>query len=110
MALTSFNIIIASVIIGVGSGAVIVIAGSDRDSLAPAAPSAPDAVHTTAWYVAHPDIAKQDEARCGNNAATISEAACQNDASAENQLLENELGNAAAVNSAASNNQNQKTQ
>ncbi len=58
-------------------------------------------VHTASWYVAHPDIAKQDEARCGDNAATISQAACQNVESAEEQLLAIQMQNAAAANSAS---------
>ena len=57
-------------------------------------------VHTASWYVAHPDIAKQDEARCGDNAATISQAACQNVESAEEQLLAVQMRNAAAQNNA----------
>ncbi|MDE2342143.1 MAG: hypothetical protein KGL63_01905 [Betaproteobacteria bacterium] len=60
-------------------------------------------VHTASWYVAHPDIAKQDEARCGDNAATISRAACQNVESAEEELLANQMRNAAAENSSATN-------
>ncbi|MDD2893565.1 MAG: hypothetical protein PHF20_06505 [Halothiobacillaceae bacterium] len=55
-------------------------------------------VHTASWYVAHPDIAKQDEVRCGDNAATISQAACQNVESAEEQLLAIQMRNAADQN------------
>ncbi len=101
MTLSSSKIIIAFVAIALGAGAVIILSQSSHDEAVPAVPISPETVHTKAWYVAHPDIAKEDEARCGNNAASISEAACQNDASAENQLLEIELGNAAAENSAA---------
>jgi hypothetical protein len=58
-------------------------------------------VHTASWYVAHPDIAKQDEGRCGDNAATISQAACQNVESAEEQLLAVRMRNAADENSSS---------
>jgi hypothetical protein len=58
-------------------------------------------VHTASWYVAHPDIARQDEARCGDNAATMSQAACQNVESAEEQLLAVQMRNAAAENSSS---------
>jgi hypothetical protein len=64
-------------------------------------PSPTAIVHTASWYVAHPDIAKQDEARCGDNAATISQAACQNVEAAEEQLLAVQMRNAAAENSAS---------
>ncbi|WP_284259128.1 hypothetical protein [Acidocella aquatica] len=57
-------------------------------------------VHTASWYVAHPAIAKSDEARCGDNAASISQAACQNVESAEEQLLADEMHRAAMSNSA----------
>lgn len=57
------------------------------------------AVHTASWYVAHPAIAKSDEARCGDNAASISPAACQNVESAEEQLLADEMHQAAMSNS-----------
>ncbi|MCU4162115.1 hypothetical protein AiwAL_18845 [Acidiphilium sp. AL] len=58
------------------------------------------AVHTASWYVAHPAIAKRDETNCGDNAASISPAACQNIESAEEQLLADELHQAAMSNSA----------
>lgn len=61
------------------------------------------AVHTANWYVAHPAIAKRDEARCGDNAASISQAACQNVESAEEQLLADEMHQAAMSNSANAN-------
>ncbi len=57
-------------------------------------------VHTASWYVAHPTIAKRDETICGDNAASISPAACQNVESAEEQLLADELHEAAMSNSA----------
>ncbi len=47
--------------------------------------SQPDA-HTIAWYVAHPDILKQYERRCADDAATMSPAPCQDVYSAEAQL------------------------
>lgn len=105
MAPPSTKIFVAFIVVAFGAVSFIELQRSGRDSPISAQPIESDTVHTTAWYVAHPDIAKQDEARCGNDAASISEAACQNDASAENLLLENELGNAAAANSAAAKDQ-----
>jgi len=61
-------------------------------------PASIAAVHTAGWYVAHPDIAKEDDARCGDNAATISPAACQNVESAEEQLFADEMRSAALSN------------
>ena len=58
------------------------------------------AVHTASWYVAHPAIAKRDETNCGDNAASMPLAACQNIESAEEQLLADELHQAAMSNSA----------
>lgn len=58
------------------------------------------AVHTASWYVAHPAIAKRDETNCGDNAASIPTAACQNVESAEEQLLADQLHQAAMSNSA----------
>jgi hypothetical protein len=101
----STKIIITFIAVSMGACAVFVLSKSGRYSPVAAQSIEPDTVHTTAWYMAHPDIAKQDEARCGNDAASISEAACQNEASAENLLLENELRNAAAANSAAAKDQ-----
>ena len=59
-----------------------------------------EVVHTASWYVAHPTIAKRDETICGDNAASISPAACQNVESAEEQLLADKLHAAAMSNSA----------
>jgi len=55
-----------------------------------------DADHTANWYIAHPDILKQDEGRCAGDATRISQAACQNVASADNQLGMFEMQKAAA--------------
>lgn len=101
--------------IALGGGAIIVIGHQGR-SLNSAAPDGqgvnlvvpPELVHTADWYVAHPDIAKQDEDRCGGDAASISPAACQNVASAEQQLLANEMKNAAAANGSVGANNNSK--
>jgi hypothetical protein len=83
----------------------------NRDqTIGPTTLSTIQVIHTTAWYVAHPDVAKKDEARCGNDAGSISEAACQNDASAEDKILETELSNAAAANEAAAKNSNSANQ
>jgi hypothetical protein len=57
-------------------------------------------VHTASWYVAHPDILKQDEMRCAGDAATISRAACQNAYSADEQRTQIDMQKAAAENGA----------
>jgi hypothetical protein len=51
-------------------------------------------VHTASWYVAHRGILKQDELRCAGNAGTISQAGCQNAASADEQLTQIDMQNA----------------
>jgi hypothetical protein len=98
------------VILSAGAGAVVGISHLGRPSHAPTpspqetvtAPS-PVIVHTAAWYVAHPDILKQDEQRCAGDAASLPQAACQNAASADFQISEIDMKNAAAAN------QNQKS-
>jgi hypothetical protein len=110
------KITIGILVIALGGGAVIVIGDQGRSSntIGPGAPGVslvvpPEPVHTAAWYVAHPDNAKQDEDRCGGDAASISPAACQNVASAEQQLFANEMKNAAAANGATGASNNSKT-
>jgi hypothetical protein len=102
------QIIIGLAVIIAGTGGVIGVDFNMRSSrnAAPgqAGMSVPAAaVHTASWYVAHPAIAKTDEARCGDNAASISQAACQNVESAEEQLLADEMHQAAMSNSANAN-------
>ncbi len=101
--------IIFGVAVIVAAGAVIAGIGYDID-LSGSAPSGQTgvpqpapvaAVHTAGWYVAHPDIAKQDDARCGDDAATISPAACQNVELAEEKMLADEMRNAVLSNSAS---------
>ena len=99
------QIIIGLAVIIAGTGVIIGIDFNMRSSrnAAPgqAGISVPvAAVHTASWYVAHPAIAKIDEARCGDNAASISPVACQNVESAEEQLLADELHQAAMTNGA----------
>ena len=110
------KIVIGVLVIAVGGGTVIVISQKGQFlRIAPtrqpgaALTSSPAAVHSADWYVAHPAIAKQDEDRCGEDAATISQAACQNVESAEQELLANEMKSAAATNGFAGSNNNAKT-
>jgi len=99
--------IIFGVAVIVAAGVVITKVGYDMHMSGSASyrptgvpqPASIAVVHTADWYVAHPDIAKQDDARCGDNAATISLAACQNVESAEEQLLADEMRNAVSSNS-----------
>lgn len=94
--------IIAAGIIG---GVAIIILNHSSQSQLPASVSAnalppAEIVHTADWYVAHPDVLKTDEARCGGNAESIPPAACQNVATAEQTLLTQQLQSAAATNAA----------
>ena len=61
----------------------------------------PPVVHTTAWYVAHPDVLKADERRCAGDAASIPQAGCQNASAADAQLSAADYANAAASNGGA---------
>ncbi|MGE4482942.1 hypothetical protein [Acidocella sp.] len=73
-------------------------------------PGAPvQVVHTADWYVMHPDVLKADDIRCGSDAASIPQAACQNAATADQRLLAAQLGQAAATNAAAEKSSQQKT-
>lgn len=98
----------------VASAAVIIVNHTSRSSApvsvsinVPAPPS--ETVHTADWYVAHPDVLKADDARCGNDAASIPQAACQNAASADQKILAAQLGQAAAANANAAKSQPPKT-
>lgn len=64
-------------------------------------PPAAAPVHTADWYVAHPQVLKEDEKRCAGNAASLSMAACQNVASADARLGVIEMQKAAAANASA---------
>jgi hypothetical protein len=95
-AIASVSVLIGGIEYGVHrSGSALSVQGQIFE-LAPTA-----VVHTASWYVAHRDIAKQDEARCGDNAATISQAACQNVESAEEQLLADQMRSATTENSSS---------
>ncbi len=99
------QIIIGLAVIIAGTGVIVGVDFNLRSSRNAASGQAgistPTAtVHTASWYVAHPVIAKMDEARCGDNAPSISRAACQNVESAEEQLLADEMHQAAMSNSA----------
>lgn len=104
------QIIVGAVTVVVAGGAIASVdydmhpsgnATSRREDMSLLAPVA--AVHTASWYASHPAIAKRDEARCGDNAAAISPAACQNVESAEEQLLADAMSKAAVLNGASSN-------
>lgn len=101
----SMKIGVVIIAIAFAGGTVIVAESTGRHGT-PVATSLqftppPQTVHTAAWYVAHPDVLKADEARCGSDAASIPQAACQNTASADQQLLAAQLQQAAAANAAA---------
>lgn len=105
--------VVASVaLIIAGAGSVIFLShrgrGSGESQVFELAPTAP-VIHTAAWYVAHPGVLKQDEARCAGDAATISQAACQNADSADSTISEIQMENAAAQNGAASSGGTSKT-
>ena len=105
--MTSTKVLIGIIAIVVGAGGVVLISHQGHNWGQSGAmlnlPSTSTA-HTEAWYVAHPDIAKQDEERCGGDSASLPQADCQNDASAEEELLVKQLQTQAATNSAAANN------
>lgn len=106
-------------IVGVGiiAGAVIVIVNHSSQPNSPPVvsinppPSLPaETVHTADWYVAHPDVLKADDIKCGSDAASIPQAACQNAATADQRLLAAKLGQAAASNASAALPPSEKTQ
>ena len=98
------KIAIGLVIILAGGGAVILFsnlspshkAGPPVESVVNPGPP-PPIVHSAAWYVAHPDVLKTDEQRCAGDAATMTQAACQNAASADAQLAGADYAKAAAT-------------
>jgi hypothetical protein len=99
------QIIIGLAVIIAGTGVIVGVDFNLRSSRNAASGQAgistpAAAVHTASWYVAHPAIAKSVEARCGDNADSISPAACQNVESAEEKLLADEMHQAAMSNSA----------
>jgi hypothetical protein len=98
---TKLSIGLLAIVVG-GGGAALVY--QDRSSPFGSSSTvvaivAPEAVHTADWYVGHPSILKQDEGRCAGDAATISQAACQNVDSADNELGVDEMEKAAAQDS-----------
>ncbi len=114
--LTSKYIDIGIVGIGVAVGVVFeVINHGDHPASAPLVSINPSSgaptqvVHTADWYVMHPDVLKADDIKCGSDAASISQAACQNAATADQRLLTAQLGQAAATNAAAEKSSEQKT-
>jgi hypothetical protein len=60
-------------------------------------PPPPPAIHSAAWYVAHPEVLKVDEQRCAGDASAMTPAACQNVASADTQLAVADYAKAAAT-------------
>jgi len=105
MQLSRLKLVAGAAIVVTGAATIVVI---NRNSVFPNGISAgqgglqptsqPETVNSTNWYVAHPDIAKRDEAKCGGNAGTIPQTACQNVESAEEQLLAQEMAQASAAN------------
>lgn len=104
------------VVVGIAAGSALIMMRSahKRQVNGPAsavsvivAPT--EAVHTADWYVAHPDILKADDAKCGGDAGSISPAACQNAATADQRLLSLQLQQAGAANASAGKNQTSKT-
>jgi hypothetical protein len=92
-------------VIALGSGAVFVISHNQAPSASTSTSPAGQTpitesvnVHTASWYVAHRDVLKQDEMRCAGDAGRISQAECQNAASADEQLTQIDMQNAAAGN------------
>lgn len=99
----SIGILVA--ILGGGAGIIVLYHNSSPTSASSSStdaliPIVPAEVHTANWYVAHPDILKQDEMRCAGDAATISQAACQNAYSADEQRTQIDMQKAAAENGA----------
>jgi hypothetical protein len=95
---TKLSIGLLAIVVGGGGAAYVYenhgsTPGSDSALIAIVTP---EAIHTADWYVGHPDVLKQDEGRCAGDAATISQAACQNVDSADNQLGVGEMEKAAA--------------
>jgi hypothetical protein len=108
----TIKVVAGVVLIIAGAGSVVFVSHHGRGSGEPqvfeSVPPAP-VIHTAAWYVAHPDVLKQDEARCAGDAATIPQAACQNADSADSTISEMQMENAAAQNGAASSGGTSKT-
>ncbi len=94
----SMKIGAGAIAVALAAGVLIVVENHRRQM--PLIP-APQTVHTADWYVAHPDILKADDARCGGNAASIPQTACQNAATADQRLLSQQLQGAASANAAA---------
>ena len=104
--LTSKFIGVGIIAAGVVAGsAIIIISNGHKSDIAPSSETA----HTADWYVAHPDILKTDDAKCGGDAASIPLAACQNAATADQRLLSLQLQQAGATNTAAAKAQTPKT-
>lgn len=96
---------IAVIAVVLGGGAILIIGHQGQRSGEPAVVRSslpPETIHTAAWYVEHPDVLKQDEARCAGDAATMPQAACQNAYSADSTISETEMENAAAQNGSSS--------
>jgi hypothetical protein len=102
----SMKIGISIIAVAFAGGAVFAIENHGQQShrVAPA-----ETVHTADWYVAHPNMLKADDARCGSDAASIPVAACQNAATADQRLLAQQLQQAAATNAAAAKSSEPKT-
>lgn len=73
------------------SGVSTTVVEPSGNTLAPA-------VHTADWYVAHPDVLKEDERKCAGDASVMPQAACQNVSSADARLTALEMQKAAPEN------------
>ena len=98
---TSMKIGIGIIALALAGGTVMMFEHHGKQSsIAPPT----ETVHTTDWYVAHPDALKADDARCGSDSASIPQTACQNAATADDRLLSQQLQQAASGNAAAAKN------
>lgn len=101
-------------IVVVGAGLVLLIghssgpktpviqpsAGSSTTIVEPSGTASAPVVHTADWYVAHPDVLKEDEKKCAGDASVMPQAACQNVSSADARLTALEMQKAADENAA----------
>ncbi len=92
---------LAVAIIGCGIALITLTGCGQHDQHSASHGGAQNAVHTAAWYEAHPDVLRQDEKHCAGQSPSLGRAACQNVYSAESSLAAIEMEKAAAKNGAA---------
>jgi len=99
MNINAFSVKVAGFSILVLGAAVVVLIGHSQGPKAPHVEPPPSGatpvVHTADWYVAHPEVLKEDEKKCAGDASEISAAACQNASSADARLSAIEMQKAA---------------